>query len=303
MSYTYTELYESRKCDLTKDGFIETRVYHVVDPSLSHGEQINCEDVINDVKDDSRFRMGAEVPGNVLSGIYCTGVSVMPTGSPGIARMEVKYESREKTAATSNPVEEPDLFEIWEFTAGTQKTKLTNSSHLGYWNYGVGESSTIAGGVIGLKDDGSVEGVEYEEPIIGIKVTKIYKSLDESTLRTIALAQNAKCNVMTATINDRAWFGFETNCVLFSGAVITKRKLYEWQYEYNFVYHHPLSGEWTLTDGTSVVLTGVGGHDVIDFQHDKTVNAEGFTTYSIRNIGIRRLYKESNFADLGLLGV
>lgn len=299
MSYTYTELFDSRRCELTRDGYVETRIYNVTDSSLSYGESIDCELIVQDAATDSRFRIGADHPDDVLTDVYCTSVTVTPTASPGIARMEAKYEPDDRAAGYN------DDGELWEFEIATQKGSMKDCSHIGYMNYGIGGSSTIAGGVIGMKDDGSIEGVDIEKPVWRIRCTKLYKDFDESDLHTTIVNQINAIAALVGKINNAAWMGgaFQTGCVLFLGANVSKKRTYEWQIEYNFLYNLPISGSWTLTDLSVVTLSGVPGHDVIDIQHDKTVNAEGFTTYSIRNIGIRQVYEAGAFGTLGLVGI
>jgi hypothetical protein len=169
--------------------------------------------------------------------------------------------------------------------------------------YGAGADPADYGGLIGVKDDGSAEGVEVEVPGFSWQETWRFKP-SQLTWWYAKTVRN-----ISATTNMQYFRGFDRGEVLFlfaeGGSQATQSQGSGDESDYREVTFHFASSP-NVTDLRVGGLTGIakGGWEYLDIKYQTVMKNEGTANAFKAQVPVRvyvhRVFRESNFNLLGI---
>jgi len=282
MAITVEELFEGQGYNRSKIGRTLARKFKVsgADDSEAAGEASGIPDI------DDLYESG---PMRVVS------KNAEPMGADNRHTVNVNY-AYSPSSNSERPDDPVDGQEFWLIDLSGQ----TINQQIAISQTGFGTNKREVGNLIGVKDDGTVEGVD--------------KNVSSGTF-TVTLWQDADVidddyidDIMSeyGKINGYAYYGYAPGELLFNGVRIPNRGLDLWELEFVFTFE-PNVAEGDMPDltddaGDPIIITdGLDGWQYLWLDQNMVDDGTDIK-WAVRGAYKSDVYEESNFSDLPLSG-
>ncbi len=313
MALELEELFDSRKVSVTKEGFTESRVYHI------KGEDDPSETILQ-LKPD----LGSAHP--VLPNTILTGIDVEPEEAVEVLKVTYTYEDILSDSGGDSAARN-EAGEAWTFELTSQSTSIdsvernkapganeTGSYQTMTWTNQDNDDADMT--QIGF-NDGKAVAIDVYRPFESIRVNKVY------SIAEIDGVFRNKLRAMRNTTNKAAWLNNEFGIqeVLFLGASIN----YDYPgqiatVDYSFLAGKKRVTKFVIKDPDALAGAGLTPKEMTYYPFDfiwlrfppigadeaqKEANNPAAGTEVKRypsHIYHTRVYDQSDFEELGLVG-
>ena len=242
---------------------------------------------------------GLPTKGALLSGTTMRVTEVSPEfvniakNGSYVWHVGVKYQTPN---GQSNEIEPVNGTELWTITTQMQsgivkqcrsQKKATDSPDVGL--------------LVGVKDDGTIEGGDWGYPVTTLSIT-LYKSKAAITESYITTAVKD-----IGKVNSGSWYGFDAGEVRFEGMSIPSKLESLWELQFDFaIKENEAQADLPTYDGVSGTIEypdNVAGWEYPWLKEIEKINdAEDDKEIVVEGVYIARFYKTSSFSSLGLSG-
>ncbi len=217
---------------------------------------------------------------------------------------------------TAKDPQEPEDNTSLTISFGTTSEVIQYGINGRYYEYQGGENwrEFITQEAMGINRQNDLlppEGVEVNIPTVIVTA----KSVISKAVATPDW-QRARYNQLWTT-NDAIWNGLEKNHVMFTGMEMSQRSDDNWDLTYTFEYKKPTGDEdgfeylefYTKYGRRQIPITRKNPWMIVDARYDevkKTIDDGTGYEKTVRNLNevlIHKIYRESDFGDLGMVGV
>lgn len=209
--------------------------------------------------------------------LYRNGISVRPNGFQQYI-VEVSYGKLDKNSLPSNSY----TFNF-DTTGGTTNVKC-GKSHIASYNSGGTVSSPDHKGAIGVRSDGTVDGVDIIIPKLRINLSFKFAS------GSVTAAYMKSLAAITGCTNSKRYLGFDAGELLFLGATGSNGSNMEMEVTYSF------EASGNVTGLSSGGITGIAkkGHEYLWHEFDDQVDT-GKPVTRAKYVHIEQVYDSADF--------